>query len=108
MILDVVGALPPTRARELLAPGGLATYIGGSPRRILQVVGDRARSTATPAAACACSPRCRTATCPRSPHLAASGALRAIVDGPHPLDEAPHQVERLRSGEVFGKVVIVP
>ena len=40
--------------------------------------------------------------------LAASGALRAIVDGPHPLDEAPHQVERLRSGEVFGKVVIVP
>ena len=40
--------------------------------------------------------------------LAASGALRAIVDGPHPLEEAPHQVERLRSGEVFGKVVIVP
>ena len=38
MILDVVGALPPTRARELLAPGGKATYIGGSPRRIMQVV----------------------------------------------------------------------
>ena len=43
VILDVVGALPPTRARELLAPGGKATYIGGSPRRIMQVVGASTR-----------------------------------------------------------------
>jgi NADPH:quinone reductase-like Zn-dependent oxidoreductase len=107
VILDVVGALPPTRARELLAPGGLATYIGGSPRRILQVVrsgakhgdsGGRVRLLAA----------VPNRDLPALAVLAASGALRAIVDGPHPLDEAPHQVERLRSGEVFGKVVIVP
>ena len=40
--------------------------------------------------------------------LAASGALNAVIDGPHPLATVPHQVARLRAGEVFGKVVIVP
>ena len=106
-ILDVVGALPPARARELLAPGGLATYIGGSPRRILQVVGSRAKrgdSSGSVRLLAAVPNR----DLPALAALATSGALRAVVDGPHPLEEAPHQVERLRSGAVFGKVVIVP
>ena len=107
VILDVVGALPPTRARELLAPGGVATYIGGSPRRILQVVRSSAKhgDSGGRVRLLAAVPN---RDLPALAALAASGALRAIVDGPHPLEEAPHQVERLRSGEVFGKVVIVP
>ena len=106
-ILDVVGALPPARARELLAPGGLATYIGGSPRRILQVVGSRAKrgDSSESVRLLAAVPN---RDLPALAALAASGALRAVVDGPHPLEDAPHQVERLRSGAVFGKVVIVP
>ena len=106
-ILDVVGALPPTRARELLAPGGIATYIGGSPRRLLQVVGSSAKrgdSSGSVRLLAAVPNR----DLPALAALAASGALRAVVDGPHPLEDAPHQVERLRSGAVFGKVVIVP
>lgn len=107
VILDVVGALTPKRARELLAPGGLATYIGGSPRRILQVVGSSAKRGDSGG-----SVRLLAAVpnrdLPALAALATSGALRAIVDGPHSLEETPHQIERLRSGEVFGKVVIVP
>ena len=107
VILDVVGALPPTRALELLAPGGRATYIGGSPRRILQVVRSRTKGgdSGGKVRLLAAVPN---RDLPALAALATSGALRAIVDGPHPLEEAPHQVERLRSGEVFGKVVIVP
>ncbi len=107
MILDVVGALPPTRARELLAPEGEATYIGGSPRRIMQVVGSSARrgeSRGTVRLLAAVPNR----DLPELAQLATSGALRAIIDGPHPLERVPNEVERLRAGEVFGKVVIVP
>ena len=45
---------------------------------------------------------------PELAELAASGALNAVVDGPHALDAVPQQVARLRAGDVFGKVVIVP
>ncbi|HVL62596.1 MAG TPA: zinc-binding dehydrogenase, partial [Microbacterium sp.] len=92
---------------ELLAPGGRATYIGGSPRRILQVVRSRTKGgdSGGKVRLLAAVPN---RDLPALAALATSGALRAIVDGPHPLEEAPHQVERLRSGEVFGKVVIVP
>jgi len=107
VILDVVGALPPTRARELLAPGGVATYIGGSPRRIVQVIASGAKrgDSGGRVRLLAAVPN---RDLPALAALATSGALSAIVDGPHALEETPHQVERLRAGEVLGKVVIVP
>ena len=45
---------------------------------------------------------------PELAELAASGALNAVIDGPHPLATVPRQVARLSAGEVFGKVVVVP
>lgn len=114
LVLDVVGALPPAQANELLAEGGRAAYIGGSPRRIAQVLvagaraGRRAGAEVDPDAArhiglLAAVPN---RDLPEIAALAAAGELRAIIDGPHPLEQVPHQLARLQSGAVLGKAVI--
>lgn len=114
LVLDVVGALPPAQANELLAESGRAVYIGGSPRRIAQVLiagarsGRQARTDADPGSArriglLAAVPN---RDLPALAALAAAGELRAIIDGPHPLEQVPHQLARLQSGAVLGKAVI--
>jgi NADPH:quinone reductase-like Zn-dependent oxidoreductase len=119
LVLDVVGALPPAQATGLLAGGGRAVYVGGSPRRIAQVLVAGARAGRRP------EPRApdpnvepgATRTIgllaavpnrdlPEIAALAAAGELRAIIDGPHPLEQVPHQLARLQSGAVLGKAVI--
>ncbi|GAA4376457.1 NAD(P)-dependent alcohol dehydrogenase [Agromyces bauzanensis] len=108
-ILDVVGALSAAELRRLLAPDGHAVAIGGRPRRILGYALAGARSAQRDGGR---TVRLLAAVpnrdLPELAALVAAGSLRAIVDGPHPLDTVPHQLERLRAGEVFGKVVIVP
>ncbi len=114
LVLDVVGALPPTQSNELLAEGGRAVYIGGSPGRIAQVLvagaraGRRAGAEVDPDAArhiglLAAVPN---RDLPEIAALAAAGELRAIIDGPHPLEQVPRQLARLQSGAVLGKAVI--
>lgn len=102
LVLDVVGALPPAQARALLAEGGRAVYIGGSPRRIAQVLAAGARAGGHVGLLAAVPNR----DLPDLAALAASGALRAVIDGPHPLEQVPKQLARLRSGAVLGKAVI--
>ncbi|GAA1802154.1 NAD(P)-dependent alcohol dehydrogenase [Agromyces neolithicus] len=108
-ILDVVGGLSAAEHRGLLAPGGAAVAIGGRPRRILGYALAAAR---TPARDGGRTVRLLAAVPNRDlaelAELAASGHLNAVVDGPHPLATVPHQVARLRAGDVFGKVVLVP
>jgi NADPH:quinone reductase-like Zn-dependent oxidoreductase len=108
-VLDVVGALSAPEHRHLLAPGGTAVAIGGRPRRLLGYALASARSARRDGGR-----RVRllgavpNRDLPELAALVAAGSLRAIVDGPHPLEAVPHQVERLQAGEVFGKVVFVP
>jgi NADPH:quinone reductase-like Zn-dependent oxidoreductase len=108
-VLDVVGALSATEHLNLLGPGGTAVAIGGRPRRLLGYALAGARSAQRSGGR-----RVRllgavpNRDLPELAALVAAGSLRAIVDGPHPLDAVPHQVERLRAGEVFGKVVFAP
>ncbi|MFD4420465.1 NAD(P)-dependent alcohol dehydrogenase [Agromyces sp. NPDC058484] len=108
-ILDVVGALSAAEHRRLLAPDGEAIAIGGRPRRILGYALAGARSAERDGGR-----RVRLLAAvpnrdlPELAALVAAGSLRAIVDGPHPLETAPRQVERLRAGDVFGKVVFMP
>jgi NADPH:quinone reductase-like Zn-dependent oxidoreductase len=108
-ILDVVGALSAAEHRRLLAPGGNAVAIGGRPRRLLgyALAGARRaeRDGGRRVRLLAAVPN---RDLPELAALVAGGSLRAIVDGPHPLEAVPHQVARLRAGEVFGKVVFVP
>ena len=108
-ILDVVGALSAAEHRHLLAPGGNAVAIGGRPRRLLgyALAGARRaeRDGGRRVRLLAAVPN---RDLPELAALVAGGSLRAIVDGPHPLEAVPQQVERLRAGEVFGKVVFVP
>ncbi|WP_173922099.1 NAD(P)-dependent alcohol dehydrogenase [Agromyces sp. Marseille-P2726] len=108
-ILDVVGALSPAQHRGLLAPGGSAVAIGGRPRRILgyALAGARKadRDDGRRVRLLAAVPNRDLA---ELASLAAEGSVRAIVDGTHPLQAVPHQIQRLRAGAVFGKVVIVP
>ena len=105
-ILDVVGALPPSQARELLAPGGQAIYIGGSPRRIMQVAGSSARRGGETGGRVRLLAAVPNRDLPELAELATSAALRAIVDGPHPLGDVPRELARLRAGEVLGKSLI--
>jgi NADPH:quinone reductase-like Zn-dependent oxidoreductase len=108
-ILDVVGALSAAEHRRLLAAGGSAVAIGGRVRRILGYALAGARNAERDGGR---TVRLLAAVpnrdLPELAELVAAGSLRAIVDGPHALEAVPHQVERLRAGEVFGKVVIVP
>jgi NADPH:quinone reductase-like Zn-dependent oxidoreductase len=120
VVLDVVGALPPTQSTELLAEGGRAVYIGGSPRRIAQVLVASARAgrrKRPDVEADADADAVRTMgllaavpnrDLPGIAALAAAGQLRAIIDGPHPLEQVPHQLARLQSGAVLGKAVVEP
>jgi NADPH:quinone reductase-like Zn-dependent oxidoreductase len=107
-IVDVVGALSATTAHTLLAPGGEAVVVGGRPGLLLRIAlgglvgadrqGRRVRLLIA-------RPNRDVAELLA---LVASGALRPVVDGPHPLSAVPHQVERLRAGVVTGKLVVVP
>ncbi|MEF3404226.1 NAD(P)-dependent alcohol dehydrogenase [Agromyces sp. CCNWLW203] len=118
VVLDVVGALPPAQSTELLAEDGRASYIGGSSRRIAQVLvaGARAgRRNGPDADADGDADAVRSIgllaavpnrDLPGIAALAAAGELRAIIDGPHPLEQVPQQLARLRSGAVLGKAVI--
>ncbi|WP_162248761.1 NAD(P)-dependent alcohol dehydrogenase [Agromyces sp. Root1464] len=120
LVLDVVGALPPARAKELLADGGRAAYIGGSPGRIAQVLfagarldrhagagdDDGAEVVAEPARSISLLAAVPNRDLPAIAALAAAAELRAIIDGPHPLEQVPHQLARLQSGAVLGKAVI--
>ncbi|KRC58379.1 hypothetical protein ASE14_17380 [Agromyces sp. Root81] len=112
LVLDVVGALPPAQTIGLLAEGGRAAYIGGSPRRIAQVLVASARA-GRPAATVPEAARhvgllaaVPNRDLPEIAALAAGGELRAIIDGPHPLEQVPHQLARLQSGAVLGKAVV--
>ncbi|MFC9560419.1 NAD(P)-dependent alcohol dehydrogenase [Agromyces sp. NPDC056965] len=114
LVLDVVGALPAPQSGELLAEGGRAAYIGGSPRRIAQVLVAGARAGRRSAAGADAETARRIGLLAAVPNrdlpeiaaLAAAGELRAIIDGPHPLEQVPQQLARLRSGAVLGKAVI--
>ncbi|MFB9310307.1 NADPH:quinone reductase-like Zn-dependent oxidoreductase [Agromyces hippuratus] len=122
LVIDVVGALLPAQAKQLLADGGRAAYIGGSPRRIAQVlfaggravrqagvddgVDDDAEGEPGPAHSIALLAAVPNRDLPEIAALAAAGELRALIDGPHPLDQVPQQLARLRSGAVLGKAVI--
>ncbi|GAA1747755.1 NAD(P)-dependent alcohol dehydrogenase [Agromyces humatus] len=108
-ILDVVGALSSAEHRRLLAPHGQAVAIGGRPRRILSYALAGARKAERDGGrAVRLLAAVPNRDLPELAALVAAGSLRAIVDGPHPLEAVPHQMDRLRAGEVFGKVVIVP
>jgi NADPH:quinone reductase-like Zn-dependent oxidoreductase len=108
LVLDVVGALPATTARGLLAPGGQAVAIGGRPGRLLCIalagIGGADRHGRRVRLLVAKPNR----DVPELLRLVASASLDVVLDGPHPLDAVPHQVERLRAGKVTGKAVIVP
>ena len=112
LVLDVVGALPPAQALELLADGGRAAYIGGSPRRIAQVLvagaraGRRAEAEAGAARHVGLLAAVPNRDLPEIAALAAAGELRALIDGPHPLEQVPQHLARLQSGAVLGKAVI--
>lgn len=120
LVIDVIGALPPAQAKELLADGGRAAYIGGSPRRIAQVLfaggravrqagageDDDAEADAEPAHSIALLAAVPNRDLPEIAALAAAGELRALIDGPHALEQVPQQLARLRSGAVLGKAVI--
>ena len=112
VVLDVVGALPPAQSTELLAEGGRAAYIGGSPRRIVQVLvaGARAGRRNGPDADAVRRVELLAAVpnrdLPGIAALAAAGELRAIIDGTHPLEQVPQQLARPRSGAVLGKSVV--
>ena len=99
----------PREHRRLLAPGGAAIAIGGRPRRILgyALAGARPRR-GTDGRRVRLLAAVPNRDLPELAELAASGALNAVVDGPYPLATVPHHVARLRAGEVFGKVVVVP
>lgn len=107
-VLDVVGALSPVVTRRLLAPGGAAIAIGGRPRRILQVAMAASRGADDEGRSFRLLGAVPNRDLPQLLRMAADGSLRAIVDGPHPLEAAPREVERLRAGRVIGKVVLVP
>ncbi|MDR5701070.1 NAD(P)-dependent alcohol dehydrogenase [Agromyces aerolatus] len=107
-VVDVVGALTAPAARALLAPGGETVVVGGRPGLLLRIVlgglgGADRRGR-------------RVGLLIARPNrdvgellsLVASGTLTPVIDGPHPLADVPHQVERLRAGAVIGKLVIVP
>ncbi|WP_157008418.1 NAD(P)-dependent alcohol dehydrogenase [Agromyces laixinhei] len=117
LVLDVIGALVPAQTNELLADGGRAAYIGGSPRRIAQVLFASARANRQSGQ----DPRSREAELdrhvellaavpnrdlPEIAALAVTGELRAFIDGPHPLEQVPQQLARLQAGAVLGKSVI--
>lgn len=109
LVLDVVGALSPSRSRSMLAEGGRAATIGGSPRRIMQVLVASTRggrSAASNGARVGLLAAVPNRDLPALAALAAAGELRAIIDGPHPLEQVPHQLGRLRAGEILGKAVI--
>ncbi|MFB6611662.1 NAD(P)-dependent alcohol dehydrogenase [Agromyces sp. NPDC056379] len=114
LVLDVVGALPAPRSGELLAEGGRAAYIGGSPRRIAQVLvaGARAGRQAEAGADAGTARRIGLLAAvpnrdlPEIAALAEAGELLAVIDGPHPLEQVPQQLARLRSGAVLGKAVV--
>ncbi|MBM7831016.1 NADPH:quinone reductase-like Zn-dependent oxidoreductase [Agromyces cerinus] len=112
LVLDVVGALPPSQSGEMLAEGGRAVYIGGSPRRIAQVLvasaraGRRSEADAEAARHVGLLAAVPNRDLPGIAALAAAGELRALIDGPHPLDQVPQQLARLQSGAVLGKSVI--
>ncbi|SIO16702.1 NAD(P)-dependent alcohol dehydrogenase [Agromyces cerinus] len=122
LVLDVVGALPPSQTSTLLADGGRAAYIGGSPRRIAQVLfaggrlvrqagveggaDDGAEADAEPTRSIGLLAAVPNRDLPEIAALAAAGELRALIDGPHQLDQVPEQLARLRSGAVLGKAVI--
>lgn len=107
-VIDVIGALSAAQARDLLAPGGEAVVVGGRTGLLLRVVlgglGGADRQGRRVGLLIARANR----DVAELLSLVASGALRPVIDGPHPLTDVPHQVERLRRGAVTGKIVVVP
>ena len=107
-VVDVIGALSVASARRLMAAGGTSITVGGRPGLLLRIlVGGllgadrRGRRVGLLIAR-------PNRDLPELLGLVASGALTVVADGPHALSEVPHQVERLRAGDVTGKLIVVP
>ncbi|WP_308799838.1 NAD(P)-dependent alcohol dehydrogenase [Agromyces silvae] len=107
-VVDVVGALAPAAARGLLAPGGEAVVVGGRPGLLLRIVFGGLRGADRQGRRVRLLIARPNRDVAELLSLVASGALRPVIDGPHPLTDVPYEVERLRAGAVTGKVVIVP
>lgn len=105
LVIDVVGALTAAQARGLLSPGGSAVVVGGPNGLLLRVALSRPDHEGRRLRLLIARANRDVAELLR---LVASASLTVVVDGPHPLSAVPHQLERLRTGQAIGKIVIVP
>ena len=111
LVLDIAGNRPVTALRRLLTPHGTLVLVGG------EAGGRWTGGMQRQIGAVALSPfvRHRLAMYVARENsrdlevlgeLADAGALRSVVDGPYPFEEAARAISRLDAGQARGKIVV--
>lgn len=102
LILDVHAHRRPSDYRRALAPGGRYLYVGGTMRTLVRVMilgGPQVRLLPVRLGAQGVGPLAE---------LCRSGAVRTVIDRRFALHEVPEAMRYLGSGQVKGKIVVVP
>jgi len=102
LILDCKATRTPTSCSRALRSGGHYVAIGGDLTRILQLLLARVFGKRQLHILALKS----NVGLEHIHALYATGQLKAVVDGPYPLAQAPQQIRRFGEGKHFGKVVL--
>ena len=106
LILDTKSTRSPLKLMRSLKPGGKYITVGGNLWRILQT------ALFTKLAKLLYNKQCYVVALKTNQDLQlinelyALGKLKLVIDGPHPLSDAPQQIERFGLGQHSGKIVI--
>lgn len=102
VVLDAKSNRPPRSYARSLVSGGIYVTVGGTPRRLIQLL---FRKRIGSKRLCILSLKANRGL-EEMTALCAQGSIRPVLDGPHPFATIPTLVQRFGEGKHYGKVVI--